>query len=210
MELGKLIKMFIVRAGVSQKDFADKINLSTTALSLIIGGKVKPRQATLTKIMEFLHLSEEDEQKLLKEFENYSSLPEDESSPPNPLEVYQENRERCFRYLEIKSRSIAFKNEVENLFCQRRIEYEKDYFKDGIVCDFYIPKSNEAFECKFNIVRDPEKTLTIARILKENMNLSKISIVVPMKSEVSERILSNFENLDIGIISLQELALLKF
>ncbi len=205
MEFGRLLKMFIVKAGLSQKSFADKINLSPTALSLIVSGKVKPRQVTLTKIMEFLNLPDEDEQKLLKTFENYSSLPEDKSAPSNPLEIYQENRERCFRYLEIKSRSIAFENEVEHIFRKRKINYTKDYFNEGIICDFYIPETNEAFECKFNIMRDPEKTLTMARIIKENMKLDKISIIVPMRSEIPVEILNYFADFDIDIISLPEL-----
>lgn len=210
MELGKLIKMFIVNAGVSQKSFADKINLSPTALSLIITGKTKPRQATLTKIMEFLNLSDEDEQKLLKTFENYTSLPEDASTPPNPIEIYQENRERCFRYLEMKARAIAFENEVESIFKNKDVKYIKDYVCDGIVCDFFIPDTNEAFECKFNIMRDSEKSLTMAKIIKENLKLNKISIVVPMKSEIPKKILSDFANLSIDVVSLPELTITVF
>ena len=96
-ELGKFLKTCIINAGISQKDFAQKLNLSPTALSQIITGKVKPRQVTISKIMEFLSLSPEDEQILIKAFENYSSLPEDKSAPSDPIRVYQENRERVFR-----------------------------------------------------------------------------------------------------------------
>ena len=84
-ELGKFLKTCIINAGISQKDFAQKLDLSPTALSQIITGKVKPRQATLSKIMELLNLSREDEQTLLKAFENYSSLPEDKSAPSDPI-----------------------------------------------------------------------------------------------------------------------------
>lgn len=87
-ELGKFLKTCIINAGISQKDFAQKLNLSPTALSQIITGKVKPRQVTISKIMELLNLSQEDEQILLKAFENHSSLPEDKSAPSDPIRVY--------------------------------------------------------------------------------------------------------------------------
>ena len=56
-ELGKFLKTCIINAGISQKDFAQKLDLSPTALSQIITGKVKPRQATISKIMEFLNFN---------------------------------------------------------------------------------------------------------------------------------------------------------
>ena len=80
-ELGKFLKTRIINAGMSQKDFAQQLDLSPTALSQIITGKVKPRQATISKIMKLLNLSREEEQTLIKTFENYSSLPEDKSAP---------------------------------------------------------------------------------------------------------------------------------
>ena len=60
-ELGKFLKTCIINAGISQKDFAQKLNLSPTALSQIITGKVKPRQAPSSKIKEILSLSPADE-----------------------------------------------------------------------------------------------------------------------------------------------------
>lgn len=41
-ELGKFLKTRIINAGMSQKDFAQQLDLSPTALSQIITGKVKP------------------------------------------------------------------------------------------------------------------------------------------------------------------------
>ena len=114
-ELGKFLKTRIINAGMSQKDFAQQLDLSPTALSQIITGKVKPRQATISKIMKLLNLSREEEQTLIKTFENYSSLPEDKSAPKDPIRVYQENRERAFKYIEMKARSILFNEEVEGI-----------------------------------------------------------------------------------------------
>ena len=204
-ELGKFLKTCIINAGISQKDFAQKLNLSPTALSQIITGKVKPRQVTISKIMEFLSLSPEDEQILLKAFENYSSLPEDKSAPSDPIRVYQENRERVFRYIEMKARSISFKEEVEGIFRKSGLKYKKNYIKNGLVCDFLLENERIGFECKFNATRDIEKTITALKILLDNLELSKIALIVPLKSEISKSIIDNLEKLNIGVLSLYEL-----
>ena len=84
-ELGKFLKTCIINAGISQKDFAQKLDLSPTALSQIITGKVKPRQATLSKIMDLLNLSREEEQTLLKAAADRKSrwgYPPDGKNPP--------------------------------------------------------------------------------------------------------------------------------
>ena len=204
-ELGKFLKTCIINAGISQKDFAQKLNLSPAALSQIITGKVKPRQATISKIMEFLSLSPEDEQILLKAFENYSSLPEDKSAPSDPIRVYQENRERVFRYIEMKARSISFNEEVEGIFRKSGLKYKKNYIKNGLVCDFLLENERIGFECKFNATRDIEKTITALKILLDNLELSKIALIVPLKSEISKSIIEDLEKLDIGVLSLYEL-----
>ena len=204
-ELGKFLKTCIINAGISQKDFAQKLNLSPTALSQIITGKVKPRQATISKIMEFLSLSPDDEQILLKAFENYSSLPEDKSAPSDPIRVYQENRERVFRYIEMKARSISFNEEVEGIFRKSGLKHKKNYIKNGLVCDFLLENERIGFECKFNATRDIEKTITALKILLDNLELSKIALIVPLKSEISKSIIEDLEKLNIGVLSLYEL-----
>ncbi len=204
-ELGKFLKTCIINAGISQKDFAQKLDLSPTALSQIITGKVKPRQATVSKIMELLNLSPEDEQILLKALENYSSLPEDKSAPSDPIRVYQENRERVFRYIEMKARSISFNEEVECIFKESGLKYIKNYMKDGLVCDFLLEDERIGFECKFNATRDIEKTITTLKILLDNLELKKIALIVPLKSEISKSIIEDLGKLNISVLSLYEL-----
>ena len=75
--LGRLIKTLIINEGISQKDFAIRVGLSETALSNIITGKVRPRQATLTRMIQSLNLSDAQEQELIKTFESHNSLPEE-------------------------------------------------------------------------------------------------------------------------------------
>ncbi|MFI3291722.1 MAG: helix-turn-helix transcriptional regulator [Opitutales bacterium] len=204
-EIGVLLKRLILKNGMNQRSFSEKIDLSATALSQIITGKTKPRQATLTKIMTVLTLTDDEEQDLLKAFENSNSLPEDTSSPVEPLRVYKENRERCYRYLEMKSRSIAFNNEVELILQSMGVEYIKDYMKSNIVCDYYIKDLNIGIECKFNVTRDVEKTLTISKIVKENLKFDELCLVVPMKNEIPQDVITAFASLDIEVLSLVEL-----
>ncbi len=204
-ELGKFLKTCIINAGISQKDFAQKLGLSPTALSQIITGKVKPRQVTISKIMDLLNLSGEDEQILLKAFENHSSLPEDKSAPADPIRIYQENRERVFRYIEMKARSISFNEEVENIFKESGLKYKKNYIKNGLVCDFLLEREGIGFECKFNATRDIERTITTLKILLDNLELKKIALIVPLKSEISESIIEDLEKFNIGVLSLHEL-----
>lgn len=204
-ELGKFLKTRIINAGISQKVFAQKLDLSPTALSQIITGKVKPRQATISKIMKLLNLSREDEQTLIKTFENYSSLPEDKSAPKDPIRVYQENRERTFKYLEIKARSILFNEEVEGILRDCSIKYKKNYIRNGLVCDFLLEDGQIGLECKFNAMRDIERTFTTLKILLDNLELKKIALIVPLKSEISESIIKDLERLNISVLSLYEL-----
>lgn len=204
-ELGKFLKTRIINAGISQKVFAQKLDLSPTALSQIITGKVKPRQATISKIMKLLNLSREDEQTLIKTFENYSSLPEDKSAPKDPIRVYQENRERTFKYLEIKARSILFNEEVEGILRDCAIKYKKNYIRNGLVCDFLLEDGQIGLECKFNAMRDIERTFTTLKILLDNLELKKIALIVPLKSEISESIIKDLERLNISVLSLYEL-----
>ena len=198
-ELGKFLKTRIINAGMSQKDFAQQLDLSPTALSQIITGKVKPRQATISKIMKLLNLSREDEQTLIKTFENYSSLPEDKSSPKDPI------RERAFKYIEMKARSILFNEEVEGILKDCGVRYKKNYIKNGLVCDFLLEDGQVGLECKFNATRDVEKTFTTLKILLDNLELKKIALIVPLKSEVSESIIKDLGVLNISVISLYEL-----
>lgn len=204
-ELGKFLKTRIINAGMSQKDFAQQLDLSPTALSQIITGKVKPRQETISKIMKLLNLSREDEQTLIKTFENYSSLPEDKSAPKDPIRVYQENRERAFKYIEMKARSILFNEEVEGILKDCGVRYKKNYIKNGLVCDFLLEDGQVGLECKFNATRDVEKTFTTLKILLDNLELKKIALIVPLKSEISESIIKDLGVPNISVISLYEL-----
>ena len=202
--LGRLIKTLIINEGISQKDFAIRVGLSETALSNIITGKVRPRQATLTRMIQSLNLSDAQEQELIKTFESHNSLPEEKIEKGDPISIYQENRERVNRYMEIKARTISFQAEVEHSLSICGIDYKKYYIESGLACDFFLPKYRIALECKFNVMRDPERTITSAKILRDKMNLNEVIIVVPMKSEIPQDLLIDFERMKIRVLSMSE------
>ena len=105
----------------------------------------------------------------------------------------------------MKARSISFKEEVEGIFRKSGLKYKKNYIKNGLVCDFLLENERIGFECKFNATRDIEKTITALKILLDNLELSKIALIVPLKSEISKSIIDNLEKLNIGVLSLYEL-----
>ena len=77
--------------------------------------------------------------------------------------------------------------------------------KNGLVCDFLLEDGRIGFECKFNATRDIEKTITSLKILLDNLELKKIALIVPLKSEISKSIIEDLEKLNISVLSLYEL-----
>ena len=114
-------------------------------------------------------------------------------------------RERTFKYLEIKARSILFNEEVEGILRDCGIKYKKNYIRNGLVCDFLLEDGQIGLECKFNAMRDIERTFTTLKILLDNLELKKIALIVPLKSEISESIIKDLERLNISVLSLYEL-----
>lgn len=54
-------------------------------------------------------------------------------------------------------------------------------------------------------MRDIERTFTTLKILLDNLELKKIALIVPLKSEISESIIKDLERLNISVLSLYEL-----
>lgn len=59
MNLGKAIKLLLVKRGITQKELADKANLSETSISLLMKGRTKPRKETLELIADVLKVKPE-------------------------------------------------------------------------------------------------------------------------------------------------------
>ena len=73
MELSEKIKKIRLDNNLSQKDFANKIGISTSSIQKYEYGNVKPSSEILFKILKVFNISEKD-------FFNNSSLSDDEIS----------------------------------------------------------------------------------------------------------------------------------
>lgn len=59
MNLGKAIKILLDQKGITQKELAEKIELSENSVSLIMNGKTQPKKDTLDKIAKVLKVKPE-------------------------------------------------------------------------------------------------------------------------------------------------------
>lgn len=59
MNLGKAIKILLDQKAITQKELAEKIELSENSVSLIMNGKTQPKKDTLDKIAKVLKVKPE-------------------------------------------------------------------------------------------------------------------------------------------------------
>ena len=170
---------------------SEDIGLSTTSVSRIITGHSKPKQVTLTRLMKRLCASSEDEQMLLRAFSGLQ-LPAKEEPVSNDPRNSLEERERVERWLEARTQAITFKDAVARELDKLGINYRRDVC-DGIAsADFLIERGSQriALECKFNVGRDFDKTVGIARLLCELLHCHRVIIVVPFIAEFADSALA--------------------
>ena len=77
------------------------------------------------------------------------------------------------------------KRRVANELQKAGIPYQQDYCEGNYATDFLIEKEGQriALECKSNIGRDLEKTVTMAELLKEQLSIKTVLCVVPQATE---------------------------
>ena len=110
-----------------------------------------------------------------------------EAAVVNFEEYEKAEMERAERFLEVKSQSIAFRRSVARELDQGGLTYEQEFSQGIYVTDFLIRIGGKriALECKFNVQRDFDKTLTISKILKERLQCEQVYIVVPFLDDLS-------------------------
>ena len=180
---------------------AEDIGLSATSVSRIITGHSKPKQVTLTRLMKRLCTSPDDEQLLLRAFTGLKGPVAEESLTDDPRNVIEE-RERVERWLEARTHAITFKQAVARELDKAGITYRQDVC-DGIAsADFLVEHGSTriAIECKFNVSRDFDKTLGIARLLCELLRCDWVFVVVPFNGAVSTDSVTRSPNIKIGVI----------
>jgi hypothetical protein len=89
--------------------------------------------------------------------------------------------ERVRRFMEMKAKSIAFRREVLFKLYETKLKFKQDYTRENVTTDFLIEGNGKrvALECRANVKRDMEKSLTSARIIRDELKCDQVFIVVP-------------------------------
>lgn len=166
--------------GVTGASLAEAIGISTTSVSKILKGHSKPRQTTLTRIMQTLCKTKEEEDTIRKAYYGLEhTIPEE--SMLETQENAQVEHERVERYMEARTQAMAFKNAVARELENAQLEYVRDHCSGIYSTDFLIEHKGQriALETRFNVHRDFERSLAMAKLIKANLDCSKVFIAVP-------------------------------
>ena len=109
-------------------------------------------------------------------------------SPDKRIEPTPEDEaERVTRYMEIKSMSIAFREDVERVLKDAGVSYERDFRNDPYICDFLLSLDGRqvAIECKYNVNRDWDRAITSIRLLRDGLPCDDVFIVIPYENELA-------------------------
>ena len=183
--LGGLIRALLAARGLKAFELAEKVGISKQSISKIMTGLKRPRQTTFTKICEVLVSTPEEERALVQAYLNSKALKKDRAAPLNPAMETATLRRRAEQFLAQKTQSIQLKRRVAQILDQAGIPYQQDYCEGNYATDFLIEKNGQriALECKTNIGRDLEKTITMAELLKEQLPIKNVLCVVPQATE---------------------------
>lgn len=175
----------MARRQLTGVQLAGDIGISETALSRIVQGHSKPKQVTLTRLMKRLCTSTHEEQMILRAFTGRLSEALGEEAVANDPRNPAEERERVERWLEARTQSINFKNAVGRELDKAGVTYRRDVCEGIASVDFLIEGADKrvGIETKFNVGRDFEKTVGIARRLRELLRCDVVVIAVPFEGE---------------------------
>lgn len=160
---------------------AERVGISPTSVSRILNGATRPRQGTLTKLIEVLCLTPEDQQLILRA---YSGLPDVIEEEPASFTLSGDlpaaELDRVARYLELKTLSIDFRESVARTLTDAGIAFLSYARKGSVVTDFLLTgPARTAIECKFNVNRDWEREIGTVILLKQYLPCARVLVVVP-------------------------------
>lgn len=184
--LGEILREIVNERGLRQKALASKISITEASLSNILNGKARPRQLTLTRLIEQLEATPEEQQRLLAAYDHaeMAELPERPASPEQPI-PYDEI-ERVKRYMEVKSMSVTFQYDVEKELERTGLYFERLHRQENIICDFLLPGPPRiAVDCKCNMNRDWDRSVASVQLLKEQLDLDEVLVVIPYENETT-------------------------
>jgi len=169
------------RRDITGLSLAEKIRISPTSISRILNGVSRPRQGTLTKLIEALCTTLEEQQLILS---GYSGLPDIVSEEPavsaSAGGISAAELDRVARYLELKTLSIDFRESVARTLTDAGIVFESYARNGNVVTDFLVAaRTRIAIECKFNVNRDWERETCTAQLLRTHLPCDQVIVVVP-------------------------------
>ncbi len=186
LALGEILREMVNKRGLRQNALASKIGITEASLSNILNGKARPRQLTLTRLIEQLEATSEEQQRLLAAYDHaeMAELPVRPASPEQPIP--QDEMERVKRYMEVKSMSVTFLDDIEKELARTGRYFERSHRQEKIICDFLLPGPPRiAVDCKYNLNRDWDRTVASVNLLKEHLDLEIVLIVVPYENDTT-------------------------
>lgn len=206
-DFGDVIRLLMERRQIAGNKLASDIGISPTSVSKIVTGQSKPRQITLTRLIKRLCTNAEEEQMVIRAFTGLlDTTPDEPVSPERPLP--SDEIERVTRYLEVKSMSVAFENDVEAVIKASHLRYEKDFRVDPFICDFMVSVGNRrlAVDCKYNVNRDWDRTYATVKLLLKNLPCNQVVIVIPYENGLARKARTEIEGSRGRVIALADLA----
>lgn len=198
------MRSLMKRRKINGVELAAEIGVSPTSVSKILNGRSKPRQLTLTRIMKALCRSPDEEQVVVRAFTGLlDSIPDEPETPPRPIP--EDEMERVTRYLEVKSMSVAFRNDVEAVLLGTGLSYQPDFRMEPYICDFLVEQEGRrvAVDCKFNINRDWDRTYATVKLLRENLPCDEVIVVVPYENDLARKAQAEIESAGGRVMSLE-------
>lgn len=188
---GDVIRLLMQRRELTGNQLATDIGISATSVSKIVTGQSKPKQLTLTRLIKRLCTNPEEEQMVIRAFTGLTdAMPDEPEKSPRPLP--EDEIERVTRYIEVKSMSVAFRNDVEAALEGAGLQFKRDYRNDPFICDFMLELRGRrvAIDCKYNVNRDWDRTYATVKILRKNLPCDKVIIAIPYENDLVRKALS--------------------
>jgi transcriptional regulator with XRE-family HTH domain len=205
--LGDALRILMERRDITGLSLAEKIDVSPTSISRILNGVSRPRQGTLTKLINALCITPEEQQLVLSGYAGLPDIVDEEPAATTPIGgVSAAELDRVARYLELKTLSIDFRESVARTLIDTGLEFESYARNGNVVTDFLLSlPGRTAIECKFNVNRDWEREICTAQLLRQQLPCERVFIVVPYLNPLGEEAAKQLSAQATSVVTIQEL-----
>lgn len=185
--LGDVIRRLLRLRNMTASALAGRVGISSVAMSRIVRGRARPRQATFTRLYKELVTTPEEGQWMVRFFSDVGGQLA-EADILQSLENDKVEAERVERFMEVRSQSMAFRAAVAKELQRLGLTFQQDYYEGATSTDFLVEHKGQriALECKFNTGRDFPKTILMAKLILARLPCDKVLIVVPFEDRTIE------------------------